>query len=127
MNITVSKAIQALEAINALIEADKANKFVFKTSVRVKLAALRRKLRPIVEDFNQERDALVKKLGAPVSEGSEEIRVTKENMKEFLAEVAEAVKHEEAIEFTPLTEADLGENQVPVDILDALFELEIIK
>lgn len=127
MNITVSKAIQALEAINALIEADKANKFVFKTSVRVKLAALRRKLRPIVEDFNQERDALVKKLGAPVSEGSEEIRVTKENMKEFLAEVAEAVKHEETIEFTPLTESDLGENQVPVDILDALLELEIIK
>ncbi len=127
MNITVSKAIQALDAINALIEADKANKFVFKTSVRVKLAALRRKLRPIVDDFNQERDALVKKLGAPVAEKSEEIRVTKENMGKFFSEVAEAMKHEEVIEFTALTEADLGENQVPVDVLDALLELEIVK
>jgi len=124
MSITTEKALKAHLALQNLLKADTDNKFVFKTATRFKLAQNLRKVTPIQEDVEKERNGLIVKLGSLDEKGN--TIVTQENVPAFQQGIQELLSVKVEVEFIPIKVDDLGENQIPVDILAALIEFGIV-
>jgi hypothetical protein len=124
MSITTEKALKAHLALQNLLKADTDNKFVFKTATRFKLAQNLRKVTPIQEDVEKERNGLIVKLGSLDEKGN--TIVTQENVPAFQQGIQELLSVKVEVEFIPVKVDDLGENQIPVDILAALIEFGIV-
>lgn len=124
MSITTEKALKAHLALQNLLKADTDNKFVFKTATRFKLAQNLRKLTPIQEDVEKERNGLIIRLGSVDEKGNTIIK--QENVAAFQQGIQELLAVKVDVEFTPVKVDDLGENQIPVDILAALIEFGIV-
>jgi hypothetical protein len=124
MSLTVIQTIQAHGAISKLIEEDKANSYVFPSAGRIKLAGNLRATRPIVEEYKAEHEALVRKLGA---QKEEVIAVTEENHAAFIEEHTAMLDADTGVTLNPLTEKELGENQLPIDLLVLLMDTGVLK
>jgi len=124
MSITTEKALKAHLALQNLLKADTDNKFVFKTATRFKLAQNLRKLTPIQEDVEKERNGLIIRLGSVDEKGNTIVK--QENVGAFQQGIQELLAVKVDVEFTPVKVDDLGENQIPVDILAALIEFGIV-
>lgn len=124
MSITTEKALKAHLALQNLLKADTDNKFVFKTATRFKLAQNLRKLTPIQEDVEKERNGLIVKLGSTDENGNTIVK--QENVAAFQQGIQELLAVKVDVEFIPIKVDDLGENQIPVDILAALIEFGIV-
>lgn len=124
MSITTEKALKAHLALQNLLKADTDNKFVFKTATRFKLAQNLRKLTPIQEDVEKERNGLIIRLGSIDEKGNTIVK--QENVAAFQQGIQELLAVKVDVEFTPVKVDDLGENQIPVDILAALIEFGIV-
>lgn len=124
MSITTEKVLKAHLALQNLLKADTDNKFVFKTATRFKLAQNLRKVTPIQEDVEKERNGLIVKLGSLDEKGNTIVK--QENVAAFQQGIQELLAVKVDIEFTPVKVEDLGENQIPVDILAALIEFGIV-
>ena len=124
MSITTEKALKAHLALQNLLKADSDNKFVFKTATRFKLAQNLRKLTPIQEDVDKERNGLIIRLGSVDEKGNTIVK--QENVGAFQQGIQELLAVKVDVEFTPVKVDDLGENQIPVDILAALIEFGIV-
>lgn len=124
MPITTEKALKAHLALQNLLKADTDNKFVFKTATRFKLAQNLRKLAPIQEDVEKERNGLIVKLGSQDENGSTIVK--QENVAAFQQGIQELLSVKVDVEFISIKVDDLGENQIPVDILAALIEFGIV-
>jgi hypothetical protein len=129
---TVKDAIAADQAIIQLIEADRKNSFVFPSDVRIRLAQNRRKTKPIWDDYEEQRVALVKRLAEPYAEPKEgepapTIKVAEKNNQEFLAEINKLMNEPVDFVLTPLTESDIGTNQVDINLLGIMAEVGLLK
>lgn len=124
MSITNEKALKAHLALQNLLKADTDNKFVFKTATRFKLAQNLRKLTPIQEDVEKERNGLIVRLGSLDENGNTIVK--QENVAAFQQGIQELLAVKVDLEFIPVKVDDLGENQIPVDILAALIEFGIV-
>jgi hypothetical protein len=124
MSITTEKALKAHLALQNLLKADTDNKFVFKTATRFKLAQNLRKVTPIQEDVEKERNGLIVRLGSLDEKGNTIVK--QENVGAFQQGIQELLAVKVDVEFTPVKVDDLGENQIPVDILAALIEFGIV-
>lgn len=124
MPITTEKALKAHLTLQNLLKADSDNKFVFKTATRFKLAQNLRKVTPIQEDAEKERNGLIVKLGSTDEKGN--TIVQQENVAAFQQGIQELLAVKVEVEFIPLKVDDLGENQIPVDILASLIEFGIV-
>lgn len=124
MSITTEKALKAHLALQNLLKADTDNKFVFKTATRFKLAQNLRKLTPIQEDVEKERNGLIIRLGSIDEKGNTIVK--QENVGAFQQGIQELLAVKVDVEFTPVKVDDLGENQIAVDILAALIEFGIV-
>jgi hypothetical protein len=124
MSITTEKALKAHLALQNLLKADTDNKFVFKTATRFKLAQNLRKVTPVQEDVEKERNGLVVRLGSTDENGNTIVK--QENIKAFQDGLKELLDVKVEVDFIPIKVDDLGENQIPVDILAALIEFGIV-
>lgn len=124
MSITTEKALKAHLALQNLLKADTDNKFVFKTATRFKLAQNLRKVTPIQEDVEKERNGLIVKLGSLDEKGNTIVK--QENVPAFQQGIQELLAVKVEVEFIPVKVDDLGENQIPVDILASLIEFGIV-
>jgi len=124
MSITTEKALKAHLALQNLLKADTDNKFVFKTATRFKLAQNLRKLAPIQEDVEKSRNELIVRLGSADENGNTIVKP--ENVPAFSEGIKELLAVKVDIEFIPVKVDDLGENQIPVDVLAALIEFGIV-
>lgn len=124
MSITTEKALKAHLALQNLLKADTDNKFVFKTATRFKLAQNLRKVTPIQEDVEKERNGLIVKLGSIDEKGNTIVK--QENVPAFQQGIQELLAVKVEVEFIPVKVDDLGENQIPVDILASLIEFGIV-
>jgi uncharacterized protein YaaR (DUF327 family) len=124
MSITTEKALKAHVALQNLLKADTDNKFVFKTATRFKLAQNLRKLTPVQEDAEKERNSLIVRLGSTDENGNTIVK--QENVAAFQNAIKELLEVAVNLEFTPIKVDDLGENQIPVDIMAGLIEFGIL-
>ena len=131
--LTVRKALEANIALNQLIVNDKENKFVFPSVVRIRLALNLRKLRPVVEEFQKENTELIKKYGTQVKdkegndiEGQFQVGVKSENRTKFDDEQKALVDSDSEVSLSPITDKDLSENQLSVDLIAALYDVGLL-
>lgn len=117
--ITIKKIIEANSALIDLTHNDRESKFVLPMSIRLRLGVNLRQTRPLAEEYESKRAALVEKYGVPFGT-SGQYRVKPESMADFKAEHDALLKEEFEVTLSPLKEADLGENQIPIDTLVAL-------
>lgn len=127
MSLKVKDVLTAHLAILDLIEADKTNKFVFASATRIKLAGNLRKTRPVFEEFTKEKDELIKRLGAPVEGKPDEVKVTEENQAKFVSEIEAMYEADSDVTLNPVDAKDLGENQLPIDLLANLETFGLLK
>jgi hypothetical protein len=124
MPLTTKEVVKAQHAINSLIEQDKENKFIFPSAIRIKQAGNLRRTRPVVEDYLKEHETLVRRLGKASESGN--ITVTPENVEEFNRENNAMLAEPTDVVLTPMTEKDLGENQLSIDLIATLQEVGLL-
>lgn len=124
-------------ALQELIAADKASKFTFKFTSRIRLASNLHRVRPLIEAYNEQVARLVKDMKtATTSEDKISVPVTIKNaagkdeanaeLKSFVAAQTEMLEGEHDFKFECLTYEELGENQIPFDLLADLMRAGII-
>lgn len=119
MKLTTKDVSSALRIYQALIQADRENKFIFPSAVRIRTAGNLRRLKPIGDEISEAHDTLVKKYGTkhPKNPNSWEVLPENPQYDAFKAEQKEALAEEHEVEIRPLTNADIGENQLGFDLI----------
>ena len=118
-SLTVKQAAEAYAAIEALLESDKENKFIFASAVRCKLALNLRKTKPVAEEFMKENNRLVEVYGekefAPNPAGGEaiptgrnQIRADSPNWEKFRVEYKEMAESDSEITLSPVKPYELA-------------------
>ena len=123
---TTKQIITAHLAISSLISFDKENKVVLPSAARIKFAQVFRKTREIFEDYINEKNNLVERYGAK-NDKTGDIEVTAENKGKFDSEVNSMLEADCKVEIKPLSVKELGENQIPIDVLVALQDGGVIE
>jgi len=134
----IKDIIKAQVAIGELIQLDRQDKLVLHSSVRIRLAGALRKTRPVVEDFQEQNNAIVTKYGTPVGEkkpGEFEVKQDSDKFPAFKKERDELLATDIELSFTPLEQADLfgksedadKQNQISLDTLGALIDVGLLK
>lgn len=133
--LSVRQMVEAHGAIQALINADRQNKFVFPSAVRIKLAGNLRKTREVFEDYVTEKNELVKRLGSVIQEqrGQDkdnnpifvdtdkvEVKVDSPNYPEFKAQHDAMLAADTRQTLNAIDAKDLGENQIDVELITVL-------
>ncbi len=118
----LKQVLEAHAAINELIKNDRANKWVLASAVRIKLAGNLRKTRAAHEDYTEERNKLIEKFGTETPDGAFQVSPGTQGAKDFIA--AEKPLQSLEIDFVPnpIKQADLGENQIPIDLIAVLLD-----
>lgn len=124
MAITTEKVLKAHMALTSLLKADSENKFVFKTATRFKFAQNLRKTTPVQEDVEKGRNDLILKLGEKDDQGNTSVPAAK--VEEFSKALKDLLAVEIDVTFSTIKVDDLGENQIPLDLLAALIEFGIV-
>ena len=148
MGLSVKQVLEAQGVINALLVADRDNKYVLASATRIKLAGNLRKTRPVVEDYQNEHKELVKRLGEPIKDektgkDTGAIKVKPENQEEFTKEnegmlnaVTEVwLNPVEAWQLSGVSKAEFENpetdaskhNQIPVDVYASLISVGLVK
>jgi len=99
--LTLGDCLNAEEALTRLAEQPAPPK------VSYHVAKLLRLIRAETAHFHEQRNALVRELGAPLPEKASEIAVTPENTATFVTRLNELARVEVAIDWTPLTLAEI--------------------
>ena len=121
---TTEQVLRAHAALQNLVKADSDNKYVFKTSVRFKLAQNLRKTTPIQEDVEKERNNLILKFGSQDEKGNTIVKP--ENLQAFSDGIKSLLAVPVDVTFNVIKAEELGENQVSLDLLAALIEFGIL-
>lgn len=153
--LTIKQATDAHQVITALIENDKANKFVFASSVRCRLALNLRKTKPITEEFMNVNNELVAKYGekelevkkvndvdTPVETGRFIMRADMTNWEKFAEEYKALVNSATDLVLQPIKNYELAgvsekdyndpnadpskQNQVPTELIEVLYEVGLL-
>lgn len=124
--LTLKQVIRAFDAISLLIEKDAKDKYVFPSAVRIKFAMNLRLIKPYVEDFQKEHNDLVKKYGVVQKDGSWRVE-SEELLKKFNAERDAALDVETQAALSPVEVKELGDNQLPIDLIVVLIETGLVK
>jgi hypothetical protein len=142
--LTVKQACTAREAIQALIKDDREDKYVLSSAVRIKLAGNLRKVKPVYDDYTEQRQAVFTKYGEKVldNDGKEtdQIKLKPENVEVANKELEAALNVETDVELKPVTVEDLSgvtaadkkahpeikENQVDVELLGVLLDVGLL-
>ncbi len=126
--LTIKQALEANLVLESLISSDKSDKFVLASATRIKLAMNRRKLRPAVEEFQTQNNDLVKKYGKADEKNPENITVQNgtDDYKAFILEQKGLLHSDAEVSLSPIKIADLGDNQIPIDLIDQLIEVGIV-
>lgn len=134
--------LAAHAALTELISLDRQNKLVLHSSVRIRLAGALRKTRPVLEDFQEQNNALVTKYGTQVLDKDQQpvpgqfvVEPGSTTFETFRKEKQELLDTDIELSFTPLSTTDLfgrtedetKQNQIPLDLLDALLEVGLLK
>ncbi len=127
MSLTVKQSIEANVTLESLISSDKDNKFVFPSSARIGFAGMLRKTRPILSDYQSEHSILVKRLGEEIDKEKGIWKVKAENTAEFNKENEAMLNEETDVVLKPISVSELGENQIPIDLLATLIDVGVIK
>lgn len=139
--LTVKQVLSAYAALLGLIEADRQNKYVLSSATRIKLAGNVRRAKAIVEDAQEARDDLIKKLGKPNKDGVQSIEPNTPEKAIFDEETKKALDSETDLEgFSTVTEEDLfgktvkdkdgnekPQNQIDIDALSVLLDVGVLK
>lgn len=132
----IKDIIKVHVAISELVAADASKRLVLHSAVRIKLAGVLRRSRPIVEDFSNENNRLVSEYGTPIkdSPGEFEVKASSDKYPEFKKARDEAMEADE--EFTvPVfrreelfgkSEDEAQQNQIPMNVLEVFLEFGII-
>lgn len=116
MKIKLSDIVNGVVSINALQEI----KLPVKISYRLKRLVDR--LTPILKNYDEQRNELIKKLGEK-DEEKDTWNVKKENLTEFYAELQKVLEIEEDIEWEKIKIDELGDVKIePKLLLDFIFE-----
>jgi len=140
MGLKQKPVVDAHIALSALIQCDRANKYVLGSDVRIRLAGSLRKTKPVYEDYNAEKVRLFQKFGKPNKDGELEVGPSNPHYAEFHTELAKMNQEDTEIEgFSSVTKEELfgkivktkdgetPENQIDVDILTTLLEVGILE
>ena len=134
-NLTLRQVSEGAAALKALIEADKKNKIVLSSAVRIKFAGNVRKTREPLEDYAELRTEKVKELGEEVADKPGSFKIKPENVKAWYDFENDALSAVTEVKFQPVTEAelfgdpDLGpekQNQIDIDVLDVFKDVGIL-
>lgn len=117
--------IKAFESINLLSLADKEKSFDFARATRIKFGNNLRVTRPSIQDYIKEKEELVRELGTELKDKGQ-IQVKPENFEEFQKKNAEMLAVDIDIKLTPIKEAELGNNQIPFEIIADLIESGVV-
>jgi hypothetical protein len=135
--LSVQQVCEANQAIMALIDSDKRNKFILSSATRIKLAGNLRKTKDIAADYDTERQALVKELGA-VDETTKSVTVKPENNDAFSTQLKAMLAVETDVVLNPITEAALlgvteeeekagkKANQIDIDLIAFMQEIGLL-
>ncbi len=118
--------IKAFEAITLLSQSDKEKGFEFTRATRIKFGSNLRVTRPAVQDYLKEKEELVRELGTEIKDKGQ-IQVKPENFEEFQKKNAEMLEADIDITLTQIKESELGNNQIPFEILSDLIESGVVK
>lgn len=123
----LKQVLEAYAAIHQLIAADKANKWVLSSATRIKLAGNLRRAKVVQDDFVEERNKLIEKHGALQPDGSSDVgKATPEERKAFQAAHHALTETESDFTPSPITKADLCENQIAIDVLAVLLDTGLL-
>lgn len=138
----IKSILAAHAALTDLINLDRQNKLVLHSSVRIRLAGAIRKTRPTVEDFTEQNNELVMKYGTQVLdkdqkpvEGQWEVRPDSTTFETFRTEKQALLDTDMEVSLSPLCTADLfgktedetKQNQIPLDLIDVMLEVGLLK
>lgn len=116
MKVKLSEIVNNVEAINSLSEV----KLPIKVSYRIKRLA--GKLAPILDAYNEKRDALIKELGEANEKGGFSVK-DPEKLKVFSERLQELLSFEEEVDFTKIKLSELGEVSLsPNELPEFIFE-----
>jgi hypothetical protein len=118
--------VKAFETLTTLSTLDKEKNYNFKVATRLKVASNIRILRPFVQDYLSQKDALVKELGTEIKEKNQ-IVVTAENFPKFSAQNREMLDIDQNVSIVALKESELGDNQIPFEILADMQDSGLLK
>lgn len=129
--ITVKQALEALESLSNIIAGDRKDSFILSSAVRIRIAGQLRRLRPINEEFNTERNALLKGLGTLNKEGtSYDLGANKERFEaELKALLDEPTEINELIKLTNdelFGKPEGKQNQIDMVVVESLIGLGIL-
>jgi len=140
MSFSTKQVVDTNIALLGLIQADRENKIILSSAVRIRLAGILRKTKPIFEDYKEENTALFKKFGSLNKNGELEVAQNSpgrplfdEAIKAMNAEPTEIesfpeVTHEELFGKVQKTkDGEKPENQIDLDVLSILMEVGILK
>lgn len=122
----LAAAVKAFEAISALNEGDKKSGYVFAIPTRLKLSSNLRLLRPFIHEYLEKKTELVKHLGFELVSGNQlVVKAGKEA--EFATQNGQMLAMEVEIKLQKLTQAELGTNQIPIEVLADLQDSELLE
>lgn len=154
--LSIREATDAHQVLNALIEADKANKYVLPSSVRISfLVGNTRKTAPVVEGFMAENNRLVEKYGEKevvkhtvdgvekdvetgkfkISADSKDWAKFSEEYKAMIEEDADIVlRPAKPFELSGVSEAEYNDpksdpkkqNQIPTELIQVMFNVGLL-
>ncbi len=124
MSLSYKDSIAANNVIAQIVDADKKERIVFHAPTRLHFARILHETKPAVEAYSKEHEVLVRRLG--VAHGVD-ITVTPENMAEFISQNNAMLAKDTGLTLATLSHKDIGENQIPIDLLSTLFDIGILK
>lgn len=89
--LTVEKVVEAYHVLTSLIQSDKQNKFVLSSATRITLAGNLRRVKDVYNDYEAERQELVKRLAGEPDPKTGNVTVDPKNNEEFQKELKKAL------------------------------------
>lgn len=123
----VSDAVFALDVLNEFIKECKELKLFVSFSARLKQAENLGKLSDALKYYESERNKLVFELGKEIKDKSGQFQFTKENAAKFDSAVRAMQDVSCDITLNPMTEKDMGESQVSIDLILRLKRAGLLK
>jgi len=118
MNVKLADIFMSKDALQKLLQSD----LPVKTAFRISRIA--KKINDVFNDIEEQRIKLVNKLGE-VQEGSDEIKVPPDKLKEFHAELSSLLEEEIELDIEKIKLSELGDIKLrPVEIASLEYLIE---
>lgn len=121
VNLTIQQACDACLVLRELIIKDAKDVYVLPSAVKIRMSNIYRELSPVYENYIEKRDALIKKLGAPVQlkEGEKPsenpqfiIEPSSPNWAEYEKENKEMLAAPADVSFTPIPAEQFSDSRI---------------